>query len=241
MHIFLSDAHIRNDEDKRAKFLIKFLNEYEEKIENLYILGDLFEFWFEYDVVIPKGYFKTLATLYNLIKKGKGVTYIMGNHEVLIGKFLKTFGFIVYEDEAVINLGRKKLLLAHGHRIDKRNWTRIWEVLLTSKFNHQLYRLIHPDIGVCLAQGIAFFSRKQRRSSKLVHMLETFAIKKLHDFDIVILAHSHIPMIKKYDKNKYYINTGDWVDNFSYVIMEEDKISLNYYNQSKKNQVLTLE
>jgi UDP-2,3-diacylglucosamine pyrophosphatase LpxH len=80
-----------------------------------------------------------------------------------------------------------------------------------------------------LAQGIAHLSRQQSRNHQLNEVMEKFAIKKLNEFDVVILAHSHIPVFRIYSGDKYYINTGDWVNNFSYVKLENGKVSLNYY------------
>jgi len=229
MHVFISDAHIRRDNSPRGIKLLKFLNEIKPKLTSLYVLGDMFEFWFEYNIVFPKYYFKTLATLYNLIQEGKPVHYVLGNHEVMIGDFLQNFGFTVHNRETIVEIDGKKILLAHGHDIDKRLWTRIWQQLLTSKLNHALYSMLHPDIGVFLAQGIAYLSRKQRRSPNLVSTLENYALEKLKEADIVILAHSHIPVFKKYEADKYYVNTGDWIEHFSYAMMSHGKISLNYY------------
>lgn len=232
MQIFLSDAHIRTDDSFRAKILIKFLNDIKSAMTDLYILGDLFEFWFEYNIVFPKDYFKVLAVLYNLIQSGKRVHYILGNHEVMIGNFLRNLGVIVYPVETSINIDGKKIFLAHGNKIDKRLWTILWEGMLTSKLNHALYSFIHPDIGVFLAQGIAYLSRKQRRSPKLIQNLENYALRKLQEVDIVMLAHSHMPVFKKFANNKYYINTGDWLDHFSYAVINNGKVSLNYYSSN---------
>jgi UDP-2,3-diacylglucosamine hydrolase len=233
MHVFISDAHIRKDDSPRGEKLIRFLTEMRPKLTSLYILGDLFEFWFEYNVVIPKDYFRILAALYNLIQDGIPVHYVLGNHEVMIGDFLKYFGFIVHNDTAVLTIHNKRVFLAHGHNIDKRLWTSIWQQFLTSKLNHELYRMLHPDIGVFIAQGIAYLSRKQKRSTNIAGGLEHYGLKKLNEtgsgLDVVILAHSHIPEIKKYVNGKYYINTGDWIDHFSYAVMDGDNISLRYY------------
>ncbi len=229
MHIFLSDAHIRKDDSYRARVLLKFLKEIAPDLENLFILGDMFEFWFEYSIALPKDYFKILATFYNLHEAGIKLHYVLGNHEVLIGDFLKKLGFRVYPNQTNIELDGKSLFLAHGNRIDRRFWTVLWENLLTSKINHKLYSLVHPDVGVFLAQGVAHLSRQQPRSQQLSKILEDYAQEKLKDFDIVILAHSHIPVFKSYSDSKYYLNTGDWVDNFSYVKLEDGTISLNYY------------
>jgi len=229
MHIFISDAHIRTDRSYRCQMLVKFLHEIRPRLTDLYILGDLFEFWFEYNLVFPKDYFTPLATLYSLIEEGKNVHYILGNHEVTIGRFLKNFGFTVHPGPALFKINGKRVLLEHGNKIDKRLWTSFWESLLTSKMNHALYRLLHPDLGIFLAQGISYLSRKQHRSYQLENMLENYARRRIDEVDIVMLAHSHSPTIKKISKSKYYINTGDWVQHFSYALIDGARISLNYY------------
>ena len=229
MHYFISDAHIRTDESYRAKLLIKFLKDIKPHMTDLFILGDLFEFWFEYNLVFPKDYFKTLAALYNLIQEGIKVHYIMGNHEVMIGDFLKNFGFIVHPENITMDIDGHKVFIAHGNKIDKRLWIAFWEKLLTSRLNHALYRIIHPDIGVFLAQGISYLSRKQHNDPRLVSRLESYARAKLDEVDIVILAHSHIPVFQSYNNGKYYINTGDWIDHFSYATFDKGKASLHFY------------
>lgn len=229
MHVFISDAHIRSDKNYRSKALRKFLRDISSKMTHLYILGDLFEFWFEYAIVFPKNYFKTLAVLYNLIEDGKKIHYVLGNHEVTIGNFLRNFGFIVHIDETVLNIDGKRVFLAHGNKIDKRFSTTIWEKLLSSKLNHALYSIIHPDIGIFLAQGIAYLSRKQRPNVNLTHSLENYACKKLAEVDVVMLGHSHMPVFKEFENVKYYINTGDWVKNFSYATIDKGRVSLHYY------------
>lgn len=229
MHVFISDAHIRTDKSHRCRTLVRFLHDIRSQLTNLYILGDLFEFWFEYNLVFPKDYFTPLAALYNLIQDGKRVHYILGNHEVTIGRFLNNFGFTVHPGPTVLKINGMRVLLEHGNKIDKRLWTTLWESLLTSKVNHTLYRMLHPDLGIFLAQGIAYLSRKQHRSERLESMLENYARRRLHDVDAVILGHSHQPMIKKYPGKKYYINTGDWVNHYSYAIIDGNGISLKYY------------
>lgn len=229
MHIFISDAHIRTDNSYRAKMLLAFLREFESKISSLFILGDMFEFWFEYNIVFPKHYFKTLASLYNLIQNKKPVHYILGNHEVTIGNFFKNFGFIIHKNSARLDIDGKKVFLCHGHRLDRRIWTVLWEHILNSRINHKLYTLLHPDIGVFLAQGIAYLSRKQRRSPNAARLLENYARTQLQNCDIVFLGHSHIPVFKKFPHNKYYVNTGDWIDHFSYGVIDKGKVSLEYY------------
>jgi UDP-2,3-diacylglucosamine hydrolase len=215
MHYFISDAHIRTDESYRSKLLVQFLREIKRKMTHLYILGDLFEFWFEYNIVFPKNYFKTLAVLYNLIQDGKEIHYI--------------FVFIVHNNHALLTINGKRVYLAHGNKIDKRLWITLWEKMLTSKMNHALYSLIHPDVGVFLAQGISYLSRRQQGNPNLVYLLEQYAQRKLKEVDIVMLAHSHIPVLKKFHGDKYYINTGDWVKHFSYAVIDGGRVVLRTY------------
>lgn len=229
MHVFISDAHIRTDSSYRARMLMKFLREHRNKLTHLYILGDLFEFWFEYNVVFPKDYFKILAALYNLIQDGKKIHYVLGNHEVMVGKLLSDFGFIIHPRETYLDIDGKRVLLAHGHKIDKRFWNWLWERLLTSRLNHFLYSMIHPDIGVFFAQGIAYLSRKQRRSRNAIQLLEKYARSKLGEVDVVVLAHSHVPMFRQYGSDKYYINTGDWVENFTYGVIDDGRVALKSF------------
>ncbi|MBE0432456.1 UDP-2,3-diacylglucosamine diphosphatase [candidate division WOR-3 bacterium] len=231
MHVFISDAHIRTDRSSRGQLLVRFLREMRHRLTNLYILGDLFEFWFEYNRAFPKYYFTLLATLYNIVQDGKGVHYVMGNHEVTMGGFLAGLGFKVHRGPTIFEIDGRRVLVEHGHKIDRRPWTVLWENLLTSKVNHAVYRLLHPDAGIILAQRIAHLSRKQHQSTRLECMLEDYARDKLQDedVDVVILGHSHTPVFRRLPDNKYYINAGDWINHFSYVVIDGNTTALKYY------------
>lgn len=230
VHIFISDAHIRTDQSHRGRLLVRFLREMGRDLTHLYILGDLFEFWFEYRRVFPRDYFTLLATLHAMIQDGKNVHYIMGNHEVTRGRFLAGLGFQVHGGSAIFELHGRRVLVEHGHKIDRRPWTVLWEDLLTSGINHALYRLLHPDPGILLAQKIAHLSRKQHPSARLESMLEDYALGRLREgVDIVILGHSHTPVFRQLPDDKYYINAGDWVNHYSYVTIDRRGPALRYY------------
>ena len=167
MHYFISDAHIRTDNNYRARLLIKFLRDIKSKMTHLYILGDLFEFWFEYNLVFPKDYFKTLATLYSLIQDGKKVHYVLGNHEVMIGDFLKNFGFTVHSENTVLNINGKRVFLAHGNKLDKR----FFESL---------------KIWVGKLSEVKFDLDEQTKIENIIHLLNKFIfIQTLDDFFVI--------------------------------------------------------
>lgn len=229
----MSDAHIRTDKSRRCRILMDFLAKTGPRITNLYILGDLFEIWFEYGLVMPEGYFGLLAALRSLLDQGKKIHYVLGNHEIAVGSFFDDFGFIVHRGPVVVQVDGRSVLLAHGHGIDRRAWTTIWDHILRSKTNHKMYRLIHPGIGLRLAQQVAYLSRKQRPSEGLMKTLEEYARRQLREVDVVILAHSHVPVFHEFPGHKYYINAGDWINHFSYVVMDGKRISLEYYDEGR--------
>ncbi len=229
----MSDAHIRTDRSQRCRVLVDFLVRTGPRITDLYILGDLFEIWFEYGIVMPKGYFGLLAALRSLLDQGKKIHYVLGNHEIAVGRFFDDFGFVVHRGPVVVEVDGRSVLLAHGHGIDRRAWTTVWDHILRSKMNHRMYRLIHPGIGLRLAQQVAYLSRKQRPSEGLMKTLEDYARRQLSEVDVVILAHSHVPVFHEFPDNKYYINAGDWINHFSYVVIDGKRISLEYYDEGR--------
>jgi len=229
MHIFLSDAHIRKDRDRSARMLSQFLRDMKPHMSQLYIVGDLFEFWFEYKSIPPKRYLKTLALLCDIIQSGIPIHYLLGNHEVMVGNYLKNVGFTVHEQPTAFTIYGNRVFVAHGDTIDRRAWSTLWEYLLTSKINRSLYQLFPPDIGILIAQSVAALSRKRPFSADVSESLEKYARTQLQDNDIVILAHSHIPVCAEIIDRKYYINLGDWIEHFTYAAMDKTKVVLERY------------
>lgn len=233
MHIFVSDAHIRRDGDRSARMLSEFLHDITPHMSQLYIVGDLFEFWFEYRGVAPKRYLKTLTTLCNIIQHGIPIHYLLGNHEVTVGSYLKNLGFTIHEKPTTFTIHGQTVLVAHGDEIDRRVWSTVWEYLLTSKINRSLYQLFPPDIGILIAQSVAALSRKKPFSADVSKSLEKYARTQLHNHDVVILGHSHIPAFAELIDRKYYINLGDWIGHFTYAAIDAEKVALERYSKKR--------
>ncbi len=231
MHIFFGDAHFGNRyskrEDERIRRFIKFLNRLDRRVHEIFIIGDLFEFWFEYRSVIPKHYYPVLKGLSQLVDRGIKVNYFLGNHEFGDGGFLTTLGINVYFGESIFNLAGMKVLVGHGDSADDAFATRFMNFLFRSRFNQFLYRLIHPDLGIALAKCIARGSREKSKMHDSSCKLEDYAYDKLKekDIDIVVFGHSHIPALKSYNK-KYYLNVGDLLEHFTFGLIDRGKISL---------------
>lgn len=224
MIYFISDIHLGfkpKEENKLTENrLLEFFDMISKDAETLVILGDLFDFWFDYRKVIPKNFFRTVTGIYNLIQKNIRVIYIIGNHDFGHYNFFQNdIGVELIQNDFEITFYGKKFFLSHG---DGKSYNdtgyKIIKKILRNPFNQKLYRLIHPDIGIWLASGSSRKSRHYTDSKNYGEkdgMLD-FAKKKIDEgFDYVIMGHKHKVQFVNY-KNGYYINLGEWIKNPHY-------------------------
>ncbi|MGB9703021.1 MAG: UDP-2,3-diacylglucosamine diphosphatase [Candidatus Kapaibacteriota bacterium] len=224
MIYFISDIHLGfkpKEENKLTENrLLEFFDMISKDAETLVILGDLFDFWFDYRKVIPKNFFRTTTGIYNLIQKNIRVIYIIGNHDFGHYNFFQNdIGVELIQNDLEITFYGKKFYLSHG---DGKSYNdtgyKIIKKILRNPLNQKLYRLIHPDIGIWLASGSSRKSRHYTDSKNYGEkdgMLD-FAKKKIDEgFDYVIMGHKHKVQFVNY-KNGYYINLGEWIINPHY-------------------------
>jgi UDP-2,3-diacylglucosamine hydrolase len=221
---FISDIHLgfgsKEEDSKRASRFIAFLDEIKHDCLELYILGDLFDFWFEYRRVVPKGHFLTLAKLYEFKKININIHYLIGNHDCLLRDYFeKEIGMKIYWKSIETKIFGKKFLLHHGDGLSNNDTGyKILKKILHNKTNQYLFSLVHPDFGIWLGN---YCSKKSRNyTSKKDYgekdALYLFAKKKIQaGFDFVILGHIHKLANINIDSGTY-INLGDWVKNYSY-------------------------
>lgn len=242
---FISDAHLGAEEKEKEKIkeekLVSFLNRIKADGESLYILGDMFEFWFEYKNVIPKDHFKILSKLKALIDSGMKVNYVVGNHDFWLGDFLtEQIGIRIFKDPIDVNHQGKKIFIAHGDGLAKWDWGyRILKRILRNRVNIFLYRQISPDISYPLAKFVAGKSRTQadRREVSYLDDYRNFAYAKIRQgFDAVILAHTHVPALENLTRcsvdslrRGIYLNIGDWFRHFTYGKLMEGKFYLEKF------------
>jgi UDP-2,3-diacylglucosamine hydrolase len=229
-----SDAHLgggTSDEEavKRAK-----LNALFERISSdatrLIILGDLFDFWFEYNHTIPKGFTWILAALHDIRRRGIHIDYVSGNHDFWMGDFWeKEMDIAVHRDTFDTTIDGKKVHCIHGDGLAKSDWGyRILKRILRNRFNIWLYRKIPADWAYALALRVSQKSRSHTssRENTFVAEYEKYARAKLRqEFDVVLIAHLH-QAIRIDDPNGIYINTGDFITLFSYVRIDHGQFEL---------------
>lgn len=235
---FISDAHLgahpEEIENIKIANLISLLNFIQNEADYLYIVGDLYDFWFEYSKTIPKVNLKVLAKLNLLIESGTEVRYLTGNHDLWQNGYLQNeIGVKIYHEPLEASHNSLKLFIAHGDGLVKRNWSlRLQKRIFRNPVNIFLYRLLHPDIGIPLAMKVSAKS-KEREEKRYEQDYRDFAVTKLNEgFHAVILGHTHVPLFEKIDAG-YYINLGEWMKKFTYLEMAGKKFELKSW--SKKN------
>lgn len=243
---FFSDVHFgiknRGDEKFREKLLVDFLTMAEKDAEHIYIVGDLFDCWIEYKEVVPKGFYRFLTKLSDIIEKGIKVTFLAGNHDFWRGGYFKDeFGIDMKLEPVIFERDGKKFYLHHGDGLayNDKGYL-ILRKILRNKFNQFLYSIMHPDLGIKLARSTSSSSRIHTDQKDYTQKdgLKDFAIKKIDSgFNFIIMGHRHKPMSISHNSG-LYINLGDWLHSFTYAKYSDKELKLYRYYDTNKNKVV---
>lgn len=240
---FLSDFHLGAPDYEsslvREKRVVKFLDEIKNDAEVIFILGDLFDFWYEYKKVVPKGFVRILGKLAELTDSGIIIHFFVGNHDMWMnGYFEKELNIGVFHEAKQFEFNGKKFLIGHGDGLGPGDHRyKMMKKVFRNKFSQSLFGMLHPSTGIGMAD---YFSRKSRAAARtedekflgeekewlIIFAKET--LKKKH-IDFFIFGHRHLPIVYKLDDESIYINLGDWIKYNSYAVFEDKIISLKYY------------
>lgn len=204
--------------------MIRFLREEASRGQSLFLVGDLFDFWFEWRYSIPSGAFPVLASLHDLVRSGVRVVYLGGNHDGHVGKFLeREVGLKTFRDPIDVFIDGHRFHLVHGDGIARRDYSyRMLRRLVRWGPTEAIYRLVHPDLGIWFANRVSHFSRHQI-SSRTIHPADSYheyasrMIEKGTEF--VVMGHRH-------ESERIEINggvllaVGDWIGKGSYGLFE---------------------
>ena len=233
-YLFISDQHLglqtKEIENKKERLLVKFLKFAEDNCDELFILGDLFDYWFEYKRVYQKGFFRTFTALQDVTERGIRIHYFIGNHDFLHRDFFtKEIGINMYNDPIEVMLNGKKFYIGHGDGLVKNDiGYRILKVILRNKFIQKLYSLLHPDIGIAIASKTSKSSRaftKQKDYGEIDGMLNAAKQKIDEGFDYVMFGHSHERSFVEYKGGKF-INLGSWIEAPCYAKFDSGELEI---------------
>ena len=244
MIYFLSDFHLGAPDYEnsllREKKIVKFLDEIKNNASEIYLMGDVFDFWFEYGKAVPKGYVRLLGKLSELSDAGIKLHYFAGNHDMWVFGYLeKELGAKIYRKPITREINGKKFFLAHGDGLGPGDYGyKFIKAVFANPICQWLFARIHPNLGMRIAE---FWSGQSRRATKeekfygekewlVIYSKEILA--KEH-FDYFIYGHRHLPTDYKLSEKSTYINLGDWIANFSYAVFDpeasENNLELKYY------------
>jgi UDP-2,3-diacylglucosamine hydrolase len=230
---FLSDAHLGTDpaplEAARTQRLHDFLSNLKGKADTLFIVGDLFDFWFEYRTAIPRRYFATLCVLEELRRAGVKIVYLAGNHDFWLGHFLHDeLGIETLEGPLSLSLQGRHLWLHHGDGLLGDAGYSLLRRVVRSPVSIALYGLIHPDLGFPLAHWVSRLSRHSREGRTLNSerlLREVAAPRFAEGYDAVLIGHFHHAYEHRANGRELFV-LGDWFERFTYLVLENGRFRL---------------
>jgi UDP-2,3-diacylglucosamine hydrolase len=237
---FLSDFHLGTpsyaESLKREKKVVAFLDNIKTKAAEILIVGDMFDFWFEYKTTVPKGYVRLLGKLAELTDAGIKIHFFVGNHDMWMrGYFEQELNIPVYFHPKTFEWQGKKFFVGHGDGLGPGDrGYKILKLVFRNKVSQWMFGAVHPSWGIGLAN---YLSRRSR--AKTGHKDKKFLgeegewliifcrqmLAKEH-FDYFIFGHRHYPIDYELTESSRYINLGDWLYAFTYAVFDGNKVEL---------------
>jgi UDP-2,3-diacylglucosamine hydrolase len=223
---------------EREKLLVQWLTEIEKDAEEIYLVGDLFDFWFEYKRAVPKGYVRFLGKLAELCDKGIKVKVFIGNHDMWMFDYLpKEIGVELFREPIRKKYGQHEFMIGHGDGLGPgdRGYKLIKKVF-RNRFCQWSFARLHPNFGIGLAD---YFSRSSRKKTKhedqylgddkefLVQYCKTHLEKEHVDF--FVFGHRHLTIDMMVGENSRYINLGDWLQFYTYAVYDGTQLEFKKY------------
>lgn len=221
-----SDVHLGGTSPEMSQAFHRWLERAAEEAGTLVLNGDLFDFWFEYRSVIPRGHMRTLTALRRLVEGGVDVHLVGGNHDWWGGSFLTDeIGVQFHRDPVTLSLGGRRALVAHGDGLGRGDiGYRLLRNVLRGRITQWGFRWIHPDLGAALARAISRTGDSDETvptgPEHRTGALERWARDRLLEddsLDLVLLGHTHSPVSVEVAPGRFYLNSGDWVTHASFV------------------------
>ncbi|MBP9032230.1 MAG: UDP-2,3-diacylglucosamine diphosphatase [Dysgonomonadaceae bacterium] len=241
---FLSDAHLGSkshaDSIETERKLCRWLDMAKSDAKAIYLLGDMFDYWFEYKYVVPKGFTRVLGKLAEVSDSGVEVHFFIGNHDIWLGDYLtRECGMILHFEPFVTTLGTRKFYLAHGDGLGDDSLSfRFLRALFHNKFLIKCFAAVHPTLTVPLAYKWSNSSREnggvQEYLGEDKEHLVLFAKQKIvemPDIDYFVFGHRHILLDLPIGQRTRVIILGDWIRYFSYAVFDGEKVELLQFEE----------
>lgn len=242
---FASDFHLgipdRARSLERERRIVRWLEQIRPDTRELYLLGDVFDFWFEYRTVVPRGYVRLLAAIASFTDAGIPVHYFTGNHDMWTFDYLeKELGVRIHRKPIEAEYDGKKFYIGHGDGLGPGDHGyKFIKKVFASPLCQWLFARLHPNFGMGVAN---YFSRRSRIAAGTTedHYLgdeQEWLVQYCRElqqdkrFDYMIFGHRHLPLDKTIDGQGRYINLGDWIHYNTYAVFDGTNLSLKVFEQ----------
>ena len=239
---FLSDLHLGMHPSleslEREKKVVKWLDSVYRDASEIYLLGDVFDYWFEYKRVVPRGFTRFLGKIAEISDSGVKVHYFTGNHDVWVFKYLPMeIGVDVYRKPLIKKYNGKKFLIAHGDGLGPgQRGYKFLKGIFTSRLLQWLYARLHPNFATAFAHGWSKRSRFAKGIATEFKGMENehlilYAKDRLEkeNIDYFVFGHRHIPFECKLGENSKVVYLGDWIVNFTYAVWDGETLELKHH------------
>jgi UDP-2,3-diacylglucosamine hydrolase len=241
---FASDFHLgvptQADSLEREKRIVRWLTSIEHNASHIYLVGDLFDFWFEYKTVVPKGFVRLLGKLAQLSDAGIKLHIYHGNHDLWqFGYLQKELNCTVHAKPTTIILGNKTFYIAHGDGLGPgQRWFKFILSIYRNYFFQRLFAFFHPNIGIGIANWFSHRSKQHTFTANAHYLGDEKEYLMLHaqnvltqqPIDYFIFGHRHFPFHKKIDQS-HVINLGDWMSYNTYAVFDGNTLELKKYEE----------
>ncbi len=246
---FASDFHLGIPDPEsslqREKKLVHWLEDIRNDAHEVYLMGDIFDFWFEYKSAVPKGYVRLLGKITELTDSGIPVYVFRGNHDIWAFKYLqKECGVKLYRKPLLKSFNGKAFLLTHGDGLGPGdNGYKFLKKVFEFPLNQWLFRWLHPDLGTRLG---LFFSRRSRLANIAREQEEGYDRKnedlplwhyakqmkqEYPEIDYFIFGHNHLMRKSALGENAAFVLLGDWISYFSYAVFDGETLQLQRFTE----------
>ena len=221
--------------------MVRLLEQLRTNAEAFFFVGDIFDFWWEYKRVVPKGFIRFLGKIAEITDSGVPVYFFTGNHDVWMKDYFeKEIGVKIYRKEQTITLDNKKILIAHGDGLGPGDKSyKFLKSIFTNKFLQWCYTRLHPNFALWL--GHSWSNNRKNKAKKVKfygedkEQLILYSKEKLESehLDYFIFGHRHFPMKIKLSEKSELINIGDWLTNYTFAVLENGNINLKTFKNNK--------
>ncbi len=249
---FISDAHLGlfppEKSALREKRLVNWLDTIKNDVAELYLLGDIFDFWHEYKHVAPRGHTRFLGKLAELSDSGVKIHFFTGNHDVWVYDYLPSeIGLTVYGKHVERIMDGHLFYIGHGDGLGSGNsGYKLLKRIFTNKALQWFFARIHPNAAMKFGK---WWSKNSRYAKGIVaepykgdqnEQQIVFARKMLHHkhYDYFIFGHRHIPFEVSIGEDSKVVNAGDWINNFTYVVWDGTNLELHSIDSEKESGIL---